>query len=181
MACLLSVVDNEYDSSEREGEISSCTCHINSKNSDVHYCPSNKLFLPVTNCRKHPECNDPIYACFDLAALSNKLAKRMPEYGEEYEEISRLATSLSVSFLDQCINTDEVKLLLAEDSGSKKYFKLFNDVSKLVKIIKYPRLMLAIELNNKEFVGHMYCQQMLKEEWYCNQSWQGTSKLYKVH
>ena len=45
--------------------------------------------------------------------------------------------------------------------------------------MKYPRLRLAIEHNHKEFVGHMYCQQMLRQAWYGDTRWQGAPTFYK--
>ena len=33
----------------------------------------------------------------------------------------------------------------------------------ILKTTRYPRIRLAIEHNHKEFVGHMYCQQMLRQ------------------
>ena len=39
--------------------------------------------------------------------------------------------------------------------------------------MKYPRLRLAVEQNHKEFVGHMYSQQVLNQVWYGRlENWQ---------
>ena len=66
---------------------------------------------------------------------------------------------LSVQLLEQCNNTEEVQILLQESAGSSKYIRHFNEM-------KYPRLRLAIEHNRKEFVGHMFCQQILRQQWH---------------
>ena len=179
-ACYLSAIDCSGLTNKGNSSNSGyCTCSQDVTNANYHVCPANQHFIPVSKCRQHPECNDPIYACLDLASLGSKLAERMPEYGEEYQEISKMAKKLPVQLLDQCSNTKDVNLLLDEDSGSKKYFKSFQSVQ-IGKAMKYPRLMLAIEMNHKEFVGHMYCQQTLKREWFCYLKWSGTSTLYKV-
>jgi hypothetical protein len=46
--------------------------------------------------------------------------------------------------------------------------------------MKYPRLRLAIEHNHKEFVGHMFCQQTLRQEWHGGIAWQGRPVTYKL-
>ena len=79
---------------------------------------------------------------------------------------------LSVQLLEQCNNTEEVQILLQESAGSSKYFRHFNEM-------KYPRLRLAIEHNQKEFVGHMFCQQILRQQWHGNIPWQGKPFLFK--
>jgi hypothetical protein len=33
---------------------------------------------PFQNCVIHPECNDPIFRCFDLAKAASKLANKTP-------------------------------------------------------------------------------------------------------
>ena len=179
-SCYLSAVETSgITTNAKRGSSGNCSCMQNEKTKEYHVCPANDYFIPVTNCREHPECNDPIYACFDLANLGTKLAEKMPEYGEEYQEISKIAQNLPVQLMDQCSNTKDVELLLDEDSGTRKYFTAFQTVQ-IGKTMKYPRLMLAIEMNHKEFVGHMYCQQTLKREWFCYITWSGTSTLYKV-
>ena len=128
-ACYLSAIDSSGLKNKANGSNSAyCTCSQDVTNVGYHVCPANEHFIPVSKCRQHPECNDPIYACLDLASLGSKLAERMPEYGEEYQEISKMAKNLPVQLLDQCSNTKDVNLLLDKDSGSKKYFKTFQSV-----------------------------------------------------
>ena len=181
-SCYLSTLD-------KSKKISGCSCSANHGNQkrrsikvDAHPCPGNEYFIPFSNCKLHLECNDPIYTCIDLASLGTSLAYRTPEFSAEYLYISDEAKSLTVKLLDQCSSTKDVETLLEEDSGSRKYFN-FSNRRKYISSgqeMKYPRLKLAIDLNHKEFVGHMYCQQMLKKEWYCNRHWAGTSTVYKV-
>jgi hypothetical protein len=45
---------------------------------------------------------------------------------------------------------------------------------------RYPRIRLAIEHNHKEFVGHMYCQQMLRQEWQGGLPWLGKSYQHRI-
>ncbi len=36
------------------------------------------IAAPFQNCVIHPECNDPIFRCFDLAKAASKLANKTP-------------------------------------------------------------------------------------------------------
>ena len=90
--------------------------------------PINNIELRVAlmifqNCVIHPECNDPIFRCFDLAKAATKMANKTPEYRSEYEEIARQCRNFSVQLLNQCVHTDEVQTLLSESSGTSKYFR----------------------------------------------------------
>ena len=46
--------------------------------------------------------------------------------------------------------------------------------------MQYPILRLAIEHNNKPFVGHMYCQNTLRQSWYGDSLWQGAPIGFKL-
>ena len=138
-----------------------------------HFCPANPNFNPSMNCKIHAECNDPIFRCFDLANIAKEYAKSVPECREEYEEISKQCHQLSVQLLEQCTSTGEVQILLKEGAGSSKYLRHANQM-------EYPRLRLAIEHNHKEFVSHMYCQQMLRQQWQGDTIWHGTPSTYKL-
>ena len=91
------------------------------------------------------------------------------------------AMKLSVELLDQCSNTLEVQTLLGENSGlvtvmgcrgSRREQRVLN--------MKVSRLVAALEMHQKEFVGHMCCQQILRKEWYGGIKWQKQSFLQKV-
>ena len=64
-------------------------------------------------------------------------------------------------------------MILQESTGANKYFRHLN-------YMKYPRLRLAIEHNHKEFVGHMYCQQILRQTWHGNVPWQTAAITFKL-
>ena len=131
----------------------------------IHYCPDHPRFNPIMNCNIHLECNDPIFICFELANLAKGRVQVMPEYREEYEEISNQCRNLSVQLLDQCPNSQAVQTLLKESAGAYKYFRYTDEMM-------YPRLRLAMEYNHKEFVGHMFCQQLLRKQWAHQELWQ---------
>ena len=131
----------------------------------IHYCPDHPRFNPNLNCHIHLECNDPIFICFELANLAKGRIQFMPEYREEYEEISNQCRNLSVQLLDQCPNSQAVQTLLKESAGAYKYFRYTDEMM-------YPRLRLALEYNHKEFVGHTFCQELLRKQWAHQESWQ---------
>ena len=154
-------------------DLCSCIKGIGDTSENFHYCPANPKFVPSLSCQDHLECNDPVFKCFDLAKIARMYAEHIPEYKPEYEEIADQCQKFSVQLLDECANTEEVKVLLEEPAGSTKYFRFANE-------IKYPRLRLAIELNHKEFVGHMFCQQVLREQWHGDVLWPGSPFVFKL-
>ena len=147
-------------------------CKCQDMDGSVHYCPRNSNYKPDLNCKDHVECNDPIFKCFELAKLAKGYANENPESREEYDTISDECSQLSVKLLEQCNDINEVQILLTESAGSCKYFRFGKD-------IVYPRLRVAIEHNHKEFAGHMYCQELLKQKWHGDVYWQGTNVIYK--
>ena len=80
---------------------------------------------------------------------------------------------LSAELLNQCNESKEVHELLNMKSGVTKYFRYSDQM-------KYPILRLAIEHNNKPFVGHMYCQNTLRQSWYGDSTWQGAPIGFKL-
>ena len=155
-----------------------CSCHVVADKDDFHHCPAHPKFIPDISCRYHIECSDPIDCCFALAQLSSDFAKQVPEYKEECSDIAQQAMDLSVSLLNQCYNTNEVELLLSDKTGLNKFMREVNRPQ--ASRIKHARLISAIELNHKEFVSHMYCQQILRRQWHGGVTWQGKSRFYKV-
>ena len=147
-----------------------CQCWEENVN---HFCPAHPKYNPNMKCQDHMECSDPIFRCFDLAKLANEYADKVHEFREECNEIARQCRQLSVQLLEQCVNIEEVQVLLKENAGSSKYFRNTEEM-------KYPRLKLAIEHNNKEFVGHVFCQQILRQQWHGDLLWQGTPLKFKI-
>ena len=141
-----------------------CTCMYDDRVEEYHYCPANDKFEARGYCDEHAECVDPISRCFDLDQSCKKAAKTLPEYKNECEEITKDVNEFAVKLLNECINSQEVERLLSERSGASRYFRFSHT-------IKYPRLYQAIEYKGKEFVGHMYCQQLLREQWSGNIDW----------
>ena len=174
LACYLDAL-NYYNSTnaEPEEEQYSCSCYYDLMREEMHYCPASDNFAPKGYCRYHIECCDPIFRCFDLGRWASHSAKQVPEYRDEYTGIAQECMKLSVKILEQCSDTNEVETLLKEPAGASKYLRK-------TKYVKYPRLLLAVEHKNREFVGHMYCQQLLRQQWYGESKFESMSILRKV-
>jgi len=139
-----------------------------------HCCPNSIRFAPKYGCTNHPACNDPIFRCFEITKVASEWATRVPEYREEYEQVADEASKHAVDLLDLCRDTGEVEVLLEERTGTLSYFH-----SIAVKKLRYPRLQMAVINNHKSFVGHMYCQQILRNQWQGNVPWQDKPFLFR--
>ncbi len=140
-----------------------------------HPCPDSKNFEPRSSCVEHPACNDPILRLFEISKVASGQADKVPEYREELESVSASCNRHAVDLLDLCGDTGEVEVLLREKAGSTVFFH-----RSAVKRMRYPRLQMAILNNHKAFVGHTYCQQLLRNEWHGNVPWQGKSFWYRI-
>ena len=180
MACYLTAIESS-GVLHQDGRRYQCVCITESSQPGFHFCPANNRFIPSDFCKKHIECNDPIYVGFSIAQKSSELSDRVPEFKEDCEDIATNAIKFSVNVLDQCSNTNEVEILLSEQSGLARLWngKLIKNDERMDRL-KYPRIYAALYLNHKEFVSHMYCQQTLRKEWYGGTKWQGQSFIYKV-
>ena len=49
-----------------------------------------------------------------------------------------------------------------------------------VEFIQNPRLRVAMAQENMDFVGHMFCQQMLRQQWHGGVQWLGKTLAYRV-
>ena len=92
---------------------------------------------------------------------------------QEYRRVAADTQQFAIHLMAMCKDTSEVDLLLSESAGTSHLLR--NSAS-----MKYPRLRLAIELNEKEFVGHMYCQQILTQQWSGNIFWYRRHPIIKV-
>ena len=103
LACYECVVEATFSENEKKHEEYTCTCPKEDEQTfRQHYCPAHPNFIPYINCHDHVECNDPIFRCFDLSKLSASYAEKVPEFREEYLEISQQCSQLSVGLLEEC-------------------------------------------------------------------------------
>ncbi|XP_059078651.1 short transient receptor potential channel 1-like [Tigriopus californicus] len=158
---------DEQDSPKKKGDTL--------RRNDSHCSPLDDMFRPIFPCSKHVECNDPVFRCFEMVKIANKCARNVPEYREEYEEIGARCSNLTVELLQNCKDTNEVETFLSDKIGALRFFRL-----EIANKIKYPRLQIAIQNNHRAFVGHMFCQQVLRTHWHGNVPWLGKGFWFKL-
>lgn len=98
---------------------------------------------------------DPILAAF-------RLSERLRQHGDadgalraEYDALDTMCRAFSVGLVGLCRTSAEVELILRRSDGCAPYGGEF----------PYSRLLMAVDLKQKEFVSHAYVQQMLESSW----------------
>lgn len=98
---------------------------------------------------------DPIYTCFTLHAELGLNIHKEREFRSLYEELQEQTSQLALQFLNMCRSTEEVELILSRPLGCEEGARPFH----------YPRLLMAIDYGQKEFVTHPKVQQVLTKLW----------------
>ncbi|XP_043231293.1 short transient receptor potential channel 4-like [Amphibalanus amphitrite] len=98
---------------------------------------------------------DPILTCFTLHRELGRNIHREREFRTLYEELQQKASEFAVQFLNYCRSTEEVELILSRPLGCEEGARPFH----------YPRLLMAIDYGQKEFVTHPKVQQVLTKLW----------------
>ncbi|XP_023209841.1 short transient receptor potential channel 4-like isoform X1 [Centruroides sculpturatus] len=106
--------------------------------------------------------SDPILTAFDLDLQLKFCAQMEKEYYMEYNTLSENVRMFAVDLLSQCSDIQEVKKILKLKRGSSW------------KRSKYPRLQIALDYKQKEFVAHPSVQKIVTAEW--NGAWTTFSK-----
>lgn len=99
---------------------------------------------------------DPVLTAFQLGHELKMAAITEPEFKMEYEQLAEQCQDFAVSLLDQCRTTEEVQMMLHRAEGRPKHAG---------KTLQYTRVALAIDLEQKSFVAHPNCQQVLRGAW----------------
>ncbi|XP_065296066.1 short transient receptor potential channel 3-like [Dermacentor albipictus] len=99
--------------------------------------------------------DDPVLSAFTLSRELRELAQSVPEFQNEYEEMAEQCSRFAAAILGACKNTEEVETVLSQPEGFPTN-----------RPFRFPRLSLAILLDQKNFVGHANCQQVLRSLWY---------------
>ncbi|XP_013386770.1 short transient receptor potential channel 4 [Lingula anatina] len=122
--------------------------------------------------------DDPIFEAFHMSHLMKERSMEEPEFKDDYIALSAKLRMLAVDFLGECRSHKEVEFLLQRQKGAKEY--------KISKPKKWCRLRLAIHLEQKEFVAHPHCQQVLRQIWmsgfeHWRQGWRLKIMLLLLH
>ncbi|KAF0299960.1 Transient receptor potential-gamma protein [Amphibalanus amphitrite] len=98
---------------------------------------------------------DPVLTCFTLSEELRECAASEAEFRTEYTELSSQVRQFAVRLLDYCRTTEEVELVVTQRAGCYEGSRPF----------KYPRILMAADLGQKEFVAHPKIQQVFTNQW----------------
>ncbi|KAK9729940.1 Ankyrin repeats (3 copies) [Popillia japonica] len=99
--------------------------------------------------------HDPILSAFELSRELLLCSKMVPEFKAAYLELSQEISNFAVEIIAGCRSTEEMDLILKQQGG-------LNIPGHLI----YPRLLLAMDYKQKQFVAHPNTQQMVEAVWH---------------
>ncbi|XP_037378773.1 protein XNDC1N isoform X1 [Talpa occidentalis] len=124
---------------------------------------------------------DAMLAAFQLSRELRRLARKEPEFKPEYIALESLSQDYGFELLGMCRNQSEVTAVLndlEEDSETEAegLGQAFEE-----GIPNLARLRLAVNYNQKRFVAHPICQQVLSSIWCGNLAgWRGSTTIWKL-
>ncbi|XP_006870444.1 PREDICTED: short transient receptor potential channel 2-like [Chrysochloris asiatica] len=124
---------------------------------------------------------DAMLAAFQLSRELRRLARKEPEFKPEYIALESLSQDYGFELLGMCRNQSEVTAVLndlGEDSETEAegLGQAFEE-----GIPNLARLRLAVNYNQKRFVAHPICQQVLSSIWCGNLAgWRGSTTIWKL-
>ncbi|XP_074873634.1 short transient receptor potential channel 2-like [Carettochelys insculpta] len=123
---------------------------------------------------------DAMLDAFKLSQELQRLSCKEPEFKPEYLSLEQLSQEFAVELLGMCRNQSEVTAVL-NDLGEGDEEEELNDQAFEEGIPNLARLRLAVNYNQKRFVAHPICQQVLSSIW-CGElsGWRGSNALWKV-
>ncbi|KAF2897538.1 hypothetical protein ILUMI_08636 [Ignelater luminosus] len=133
-------------------------CKIRLENDDLLHSETLRLNLyrAVTNpayiCHS---THDPILTAFQLSQELRKCAMIVPEFRAAYNQLAADISTFAVELIGCCRSSEEMELILRQKTGltsSGQYL--------------FPRLVLAMDYKQKEFVAHPNTQQILESAWH---------------
>uniref|UniRef100_A0A8C1HMM3 Transient receptor potential cation channel subfamily C member 2b n=2 Tax=Cyprinus carpio TaxID=7962 RepID=A0A8C1HMM3_CYPCA len=136
---------------------------------------ASRAYLSIT-------ADDAMLSAFRLSRDLRKLSKKEPEFKPQYIALEQLCQEFAVELLGMCRNQSEVTTILNslvdqdEDSEDELDQQAFEE-----GIPNLARLRLAVNYNQKQFVAHPICQQVLSSIWCGNLSgWRGSRTAWKL-
>ncbi|XP_007910239.1 short transient receptor potential channel 2 [Callorhinchus milii] len=133
---------------------------------------ASRPYLSIAN-------EDAMLSAFKLSRELKQLSKKEPEFKPEYLTLEDLCQDLAVELLGMCRNQSEVTAVL-NDCGDDNADELDNQAFE-EGIPDLARLRLAVNYNQKRFVAHPICQQVLTSIWCGNLTWwRGSKTIWKI-
>lgn len=108
---------------------------------------ANPAYISLTS-------EDPILAAFQLSKMLREHGTVDRIFKSDYELLDLQTRMFAVHLISLCRTKDEMELILTRQEGCN-FFGSF----------PYHRLVMAMDLKQKEFVAHAYVQQKLEVEW----------------
>ncbi|KAK0419150.1 hypothetical protein QR680_013981 [Steinernema hermaphroditum] len=105
--------------------------------------------------------SDPILAAFKLSWELQNLAVLEHEFKETFLGLSEQCKQYACDLLSQCRSTEEVIAVLNKEQNSND-----ENIDVWASKLSLSRLKLAIKYEQKMFVSHPHCQQLLTSIWY---------------
>lgn len=133
-------------------------CRSRLENDDVLHAETLRLNLyraisnPAYICHSS---NDPILTAFHLCKELKECADLIPEFRAAYRELAAEISTFAVELIACCRSTEETELILKQQAGIET-----------ASHFTFPRLVLAMDCKQKEFVAHPNTQQILEAEWH---------------
>uniref|UniRef100_A0A8C1YGL2 Transient receptor potential cation channel subfamily C member 2a n=1 Tax=Cyprinus carpio TaxID=7962 RepID=A0A8C1YGL2_CYPCA len=134
---------------------------------------ASRAYLSITS-------EDAMLSAFHLSRELRKLSNKEPEFKPQYLALEQLCQEFAVELLGMCRNQSEVSTILnsAEDDSEDEELdeQTFEE-----GIPNLARLRLAVNYNQKQFVTHPICQQVLSSIWCGSLSgWRGSRTAWKL-
>ncbi|XDV38964.1 hypothetical protein PO909_008273 [Leuciscus waleckii] len=136
---------------------------------------ASRAYLSITT-------EDAMLSAFRLSRDLRKLSMKEPEFKPQYLSLEQVCQEFTVELLGMCRNQSEVTTVLNscgnqdEDSEDELDQQAFEE-----GIPNLARLRLAVNYNQKQFVAHPICQQVLSSIWCGNLSgWRGSRTAWKL-
>ncbi|XP_060682915.1 transient receptor potential cation channel subfamily C member 2b [Hemiscyllium ocellatum] len=121
---------------------------------------------------------DAMLSAFKLSRELKQLSKKEPEFKPEYLSLEELCEDMAVELLGMCRNQSEVNAVL-NDCGEETVEDGDNQAFE-EGIPNLGRLRLAVNYNQKRFVAHPICQQVLTSIWCGKLTWWRGSKTISL-
>uniref|UniRef100_A0A8D0HLP8 Transient receptor ion channel domain-containing protein n=1 Tax=Sphenodon punctatus TaxID=8508 RepID=A0A8D0HLP8_SPHPU len=124
---------------------------------------------------------DAMLTAFKFSRELKRLSRKEPEFKPEYLALEELSQEFAFELLGMCRNQSEVTAVLNDlgDSGGEE--EELDSQAFEEGIPNLARLRLAVNYNQKRFVAHPICQQVLSSIW-CGSlpGWRGSNTLWKL-
>ncbi|XP_053312080.1 short transient receptor potential channel 2-like [Spea bombifrons] len=123
---------------------------------------------------------DAMLRAFKLSREIKRLSRKEPEFKPEYLSLEDLCQEFAVELLGMCRNQSEVTAVL-NDCGDDSDEEQMDNQAFEEGIPNLARLRLAVHHNQKRFVAHPICQQVLSSIWSGKLSgWRGSNTIWKL-